>query len=187
SQEEHPVAYFSKGFSTSNRFKSAYDRELLALQRITLTERQRLLLKLMPYDFSISHRAGKENRGADALSWKPHSGELLTLSVPYCVEITDIKMGLQQDSYTADILQKLQADPSSVPDFSSHDQLLFFKGRMVIPDIPNLKLKLLQECHTSPAGGHARFLKTFKRLSLQFYWPKIKEQVRVFVQECLTC
>ncbi|KAJ0501160.1 putative nucleotidyltransferase, Ribonuclease H [Helianthus annuus] len=31
SQENHPVAYFSKGFSPSNRFKSAYDRELLAL------------------------------------------------------------------------------------------------------------------------------------------------------------
>ncbi|GKF75601.1 ty3-gypsy retrotransposon protein [Tanacetum coccineum] len=31
SQEDHPVAYFSKGFSPSNRFKSAYDRELLAL------------------------------------------------------------------------------------------------------------------------------------------------------------
>nr|GEX31237.1 protein ALP1-like [Tanacetum cinerariifolium] len=104
SQEEHPVAYFSKGFSSSNRFKSAYDRELLVLvlavlkwshyllrhhflirtdhytlkflleQRITSTEQHRLLLKLMPYDFSISHSAGKENRGADALSRKPHSG-----------------------------------------------------------------------------------------------------------------
>ncbi|GJZ95562.1 ty3-gypsy retrotransposon protein [Tanacetum coccineum] len=31
SQEEHPIAYFSKGFCPSNRFKSAYDRELLAL------------------------------------------------------------------------------------------------------------------------------------------------------------
>nr|GEW02776.1 peroxidase 64 [Tanacetum cinerariifolium] len=107
SQEEHPIAYFSKGFSPSNRFKSAYDRELLALvlavqkwnhyllgrhflirtdhytlkflleQRIT-TEQQRLLLKLMPYDFSTSHKAGKENKGADALSRRPHSGELLT-------------------------------------------------------------------------------------------------------------
>ncbi|KAD5802354.1 hypothetical protein E3N88_13714 [Mikania micrantha] len=30
-QDNHPVAYFSKGFSPSNRLKSAYDRELLAL------------------------------------------------------------------------------------------------------------------------------------------------------------
>nr|GEV23769.1 retrotransposon Gag domain, retroviral aspartyl protease [Tanacetum cinerariifolium] len=45
----------------------------------------RLLLKLMPYDFSISHRAGKENKGADALSRRPYSG---TLSVePNQIEI----------------------------------------------------------------------------------------------------
>ncbi|GJX11480.1 retrotransposon gag domain, retroviral aspartyl protease [Tanacetum coccineum] len=116
SQDDHPVAYFSKGFSPSNRFKSSYDRELLALvlavqkwnhyllghhflirtdhytlkflleQRITSTEQQRLLLKLMPYDFSIIHWAGKENLGADALSRRPHTGALLTLIVPYCVE-----------------------------------------------------------------------------------------------------
>ncbi|KAD2393475.1 hypothetical protein E3N88_40452 [Mikania micrantha] len=30
-QDSHPVAYFSKSFSHSNRLKSAYDRELLAL------------------------------------------------------------------------------------------------------------------------------------------------------------
>ncbi|KAD5961022.1 hypothetical protein E3N88_12495 [Mikania micrantha] len=109
SQEEHPIAYFSKGFSSAHKFKSAYDRELLALvlavqkwshyllghhffirtdhytlkflleQRLTTTEQQRLLIKLMPFDFTIIHRAGKENRGADALSRRPHSGELLSL------------------------------------------------------------------------------------------------------------
>ena len=126
-------------------------------QRITTTEKQRLLLKLMPYDFSIIHRAGKENKGADALSRKPHSGELLTMSIPYCVEVTDIKGGLQQDAYTTNIIQQLQSSPSSVPNFYLHDQLLFFKGRMVIPDIPNLKLKLLQECYTFLVGGHGRF------------------------------
>ncbi|GKC28423.1 ty3-gypsy retrotransposon protein [Tanacetum coccineum] len=129
----------------------------------------------------------QENKGADALSRRPHSGELLTLSVPYCVEITDIKRGLQQDSYSVNILQQLQDNPSSVPDFYSHDQLLFFKGRLVIPDIPDLKLKLLQECHNSPAGGHGGFLKTFKRLSLQFFWPRMKQEIRVFVQNCLVC
>lgn len=91
SQEDHPVAYFSKGFSHSNSFESAYDRELLALvlaiqkwshylivrhflirtdhytlkflleQHITTIEQQRLLIKLMPSDFSIVHKAGKEN------------------------------------------------------------------------------------------------------------------------------
>ncbi|GJX59436.1 ty3-gypsy retrotransposon protein [Tanacetum coccineum] len=218
SQDDHPVAYFSKGFSPSNRFKSAYDRELLALvlavqkwnhyllghhflirtdhytlkflleQRITSTEQQRLLLKLMPYDFSIIHRAGKENRGADALSRRPHTGALLTLTVPYCVEVTEIKSGLQTDPYTSDIIQKLLSpDSSSVSDFSFVDQFLFYKRRLVIPNISNLKVRLLQEAHDTPSGGHGGFLKTFKRLSDQFYWPRMKQEVRLFVQQCLVC
>ncbi|GKC90562.1 transposon ty3-G gag-pol polyprotein, partial [Tanacetum coccineum] len=121
SQEAYLVAYFSKGFSPSNRFKLAYDRGLLALvlaiqkwshyllgqhflirtdhytfkflleQRITTTKQQRLLLKLMPYDFSIVHKAGKENKGADALSCRSHSGELLALIILFCIEVADIK------------------------------------------------------------------------------------------------
>ncbi|GJY60943.1 retrotransposon gag domain, retroviral aspartyl protease [Tanacetum coccineum] len=175
----------SKGFSPSNRFKSAYDRELLALvlavqkwnhyllghhflirtdhytlkflleQRITSPEQQRLLLKLMPYDFSIIHRAGKENRGADALSRRPHTGTLLTLTVPYCVEVAEIKSGLQTDPYTSDIIQKLLSpDSSSVSDFSFVDQFLFYKRCLVIPNISNLKVRLLHEAHDTPSGGH---------------------------------
>nr|GEU36771.1 peroxidase 64 [Tanacetum cinerariifolium] len=153
SQDEHPGAYFSKGFSLSNRVKSAYDRELLAL-RITSSEQQRLLLKLMPYDFSIHHRAGKENRGPDALSRMPHSGELLTLTIPYCVEVTDIKSGLQTDPFISDIIRRLLFDPTAVPDFHLVEQFLFYKNRLVIPDVSNIKLKLLQEAHITPIGGH---------------------------------
>ncbi|GJR70323.1 hypothetical protein Tco_0016388 [Tanacetum coccineum] len=192
SQDDHPVAYFSKGFSPSNRFKSAYDRELLALvlavqkwnhyllghhflirtdhytlkflleQRITSTEQQRLFLKLMPYDFSIIHRTGKENRGADALSRRPYIGTLLTLTVLYCVEVAEIKSGLQTDPYTNDIIQKLLLpDSSSVSDFSFVDQFLFYKLRLVIPNISNLKVRLLQEAHDTPSGGHGGFFFNF--------------------------
>ncbi|GJW65964.1 ty3-gypsy retrotransposon protein, partial [Tanacetum coccineum] len=202
SQEDHPVAYFSKGFSPNNRFKSAYDHLLgrhffictdhytlkfLLEQRITTTEQQRLLLKLMPYDFSVTHRAGKENKGADALSCRPHSGDLFTLSVPYCSEVVDIKAGLHVDPYTSNIINQLLTDPTSEPDFSFARQLLFYKQRMVIPDVPDLRHKLLHEAHATPVGGHGGFLKTLKRLSAQYFWPKMKQDVRNFVQQCLTC
>ncbi|GJZ43956.1 zinc finger, CCHC-type containing protein [Tanacetum coccineum] len=184
SQDEHPVAYFSKGFYLSNRVKSAYDRELLALvlavqkwnhyllgrhfivridhytlkflleQRITSTEQQQLLFKFKPYDFSIHHQARKENRGADAFSRMPHSGELLTLTIPYCVEVADIKSGLQTDPFTSDIIQRLLSDQTAVPDFHLVEQFLFYKNCLVIPEVSNIKLKLLQEAHTTPLGGH---------------------------------
>ncbi|KAD2804703.1 hypothetical protein E3N88_38080 [Mikania micrantha] len=128
-QQEHPVAYFSKAFSPLTRFKSAYDRELLALvmavqkwshyllgihffirtnhftlkylleQRVSTLEQQRLLLKLMPYDFSIIYRSGKENRGADGLSRRPTSGDFLHLTLPLSTELFEVVAGLLEDPY----------------------------------------------------------------------------------------
>ncbi|KAD4385589.1 hypothetical protein E3N88_25758 [Mikania micrantha] len=162
-QDNHPVAYFIKGFST-NGLKSAYDGELLALvlaiqkwshyllgrhffvktdhytlkflmeQRFTTTEQQRLLLKLLPYDFSIIHKSGKENRGVE---------------------------GLKVDPYTSNIIDELQKDSSSLPDFSMVGCTLLFKGSVVIQDIPSLREKILFEAHCTPIadlpsqGGHA--------------------------------
>lgn len=100
-QQDHPLAFYSKGFSFSNRYKSAYDRELLALvlalqkwrhyllgrhfivrtdhyslkhlmdQGSLTNTQQRRLLKLLPFNFSIIYKSGKENAGADALSRRP--------------------------------------------------------------------------------------------------------------------
>nr|GEU47284.1 transposon Ty3-G Gag-Pol polyprotein [Tanacetum cinerariifolium] len=193
SQEDHPVAYFSKGFSPSNRFKSAYDREMSTLvlavqkwshyllgrhflirtdhytlkflleQRITSTEQQRLLLKLMPYDFSIVHKVGKENKGAYALSRRPHSGELLTLIVPYSVEVDDIKAGLQTDLFTSDLMKKLQIDPSSVPDFSRETKNAELEQQLVDQDdmikLLRQNLQKAQDRMTKQirSGGNSRF------------------------------
>ncbi|GKB85833.1 retrotransposable element Tf2 [Tanacetum coccineum] len=124
SQDEHPVAYFSRGFSLSNRVKSAYDH---------------------------------------------------------------IKSGLQTDPFTSDIIQRLLSDQTAVPDFHLVDQFLFCKNCLVIPEVSNIKLKLLQEAHTTPLGGHGGFLKTIKRLNAQYFWPKMKEEVRLFIQQCVVC
>ncbi|KAD3640471.1 hypothetical protein E3N88_29694 [Mikania micrantha] len=216
-QNDHPVAYFSKGFAPSTRFKSAYDRELLALvlavqkwnhyllgrhffirtdhftlkylleQRVTTSEQQRLLLKLMPYDFTIVYRSGKENRGADALSRRPFLADLLTLAAPFCSDLADIHAGLQEDPYTKAIMSSLSTDPASVPGYIIVGQSLMYKGRLVVPDYLDLRSRILHEAHSTPLAGHGGFLKTMKRISAQFYWPKLARDVRSFVQNCLVC
>ncbi|KAD4178089.1 hypothetical protein E3N88_26680 [Mikania micrantha] len=213
-QDKHPIAYFSKGFSPSNRLKSAYDRELLALvlavqkwnhylmghhfliktdhytlkflleQRVTTTEQQRLLLKLMPYDFSIIHRSGSENKGADALSRRP---QLFAISLPHCLDIADIRAALEHDPYTFRIVESLTHDSSTLPGYTLKGQLLYFKGKLVVPNASGLRDKLIQEAHATPSAGHGGYLKTLKRLSAQFYWPNLSKDVRVFIQQCVTC
>lgn len=115
-QQGHPIAYFSKGFSFSNRIKSTYDRELLALvlalqkwklyllgqqflvktdhcslkyllnQRISTTEQQHLLMKLLPFDFTIIYKAGSENRVADGLSCRSQYADFLALAMPISMD-----------------------------------------------------------------------------------------------------
>ena len=216
-QSEHPIAFFSKGFSFSNRLKSTYDRELLALvlalqkwrhylmgrqffvktdhfslkhllaQRVTTSEQQRLLMKLLPFDFTIIYKAGKENHGADALSRRPQHADFLALAIPVNMDFLNLQEALLNDPYTKNIITSIRQDPTTQPEFSLSDNKLFYHNRLVIPDGSSLRKKLLSECHDSLTGGHGGYLKTLKRLSENFFWPKMKSDVKVLVQNCLVC
>ena len=50
-----------------------------------------------------------------------------------------------------------------------------------------LKVVVLQQVHNSPLGGHSGFLKTLHRVKRDFYWPRLRKDVRKHVKECDTC
>ncbi|KAJ7957493.1 Ty3/gypsy retrotransposon protein [Quillaja saponaria] len=217
SQSGHPVAYFSKGLSFSNRLKSAYERKLLAVvlalqkwkhylmgrhfllkidyytlkylleQRVTTTEQQRFLVKLMSYDFIILYRAGKENKGAYSLSRRPQQIDLFTLVMPVALDLIDLQKALKVDPHTRMIMETLQSNPKVVPHFSISGHKLYFKDRLVIPADDTLRGKILFESHDTPANRHGGYLKTLKRVTKSFYWPNLKQEVKQYVQHCLHC
>ncbi|KAH0746266.1 hypothetical protein KY285_007923 [Solanum tuberosum] len=216
-QDDHPIAYFSKGLSFSSRLKSTYDRKLLALvlalqkwkhyllgnhfyvrtdhcslkyllsQRITTNEQQRLLMKLLPFNFTIVYKAGKDNLGADSLSRRPLNADFLALAIPVPMDFSNWQNALQADTYTREIIQAIHHDPSLQLDFHLVDQKLYFKERLVVPDQSSIRQKLLSESHDTPTAGHGGYLKTLKRLSSNFFWPRMKHDVKIFVQNCLVC
>ncbi|KAK8918580.1 hypothetical protein KSP39_PZI021790 [Platanthera zijinensis] len=97
-QENRPMAYFSKALGTKNKLLPAYEKEMLAIvlavqhwrhylvggkfiiktdhqslrfltdQKLVTPAQQKYLYKLMGYDYVIHYRQGKENVCADALS-----------------------------------------------------------------------------------------------------------------------
>ncbi|KAD3640164.1 hypothetical protein E3N88_29387 [Mikania micrantha] len=69
---------------------------------ITTVEQQRLLLKLMLMIYLSCIRMVSTYR-------------------PYCVEVANIKSGVQNDSFTSKLIKKLLEDPTSVPNFSLVD------------------------------------------------------------------
>lgn len=64
------------------------------------------------------------------------------------------------------------------------DGLLYWKDKLVVPNQSELIQKILLEYHTSPIGGHAGVTRSIARISAQFYWPRLREDVKEFVRQC---
>ena len=51
---------------------------------------------------------------------------------------------------------------------------LWYKDFLYICKNSQLKQKVLLELHTSPIGGHSRFLKTYHRIKNDIFWEGLK-------------
>jgi len=61
------------------------------------------------------------------------------------------------------------------------------KGRIWLPrDLPIIP-SLLYEYHATPTGGHMGIAKTIARLSENFNWTGLREDVTQFVANCIEC
>ncbi|KAJ1443294.1 Aspartic peptidase domain superfamily [Sesbania bispinosa] len=67
------------------------------------------------------------------------------------------------------ILESCNQNKPPHPNFTSHDQLLYWKGRLVIPAKHSLVDQILNEFHSSLIGGHVGYARTMARIAAQFY------------------
>ena len=51
----------------------------------------------------------------------------------------------------------------------------------------SLKSSILWECHNTPFSGHPGLNKTYEKVKSSFFWPKMKDDVKRYVRECLQC
>ncbi|MCI00250.1 transposon TF2-1 polyprotein, partial [Trifolium medium] len=211
-QNGHPIAYFSKKLSPRMQKQSAYTRELLAItealakfrhyvlgnkfiirtdqrslkslmdQSLQTPEQQAWLHKFLGYDFKIEYKPGKDNQAADALSRM----FMFAWSEPHSVFLDELKAKLTVDPHLKQLIDTYthSTEPSQ---YTVREGLLYWKDRLMIPAEEEIVQKLLHEFHSSPIGGHAGITRTLARLKAQFYWPKMQEDVKSFVQKCLIC
>ena len=78
-------------------------------------------------------------------------------------------------------------DPSTSDTFIWKNDSLWYKDRLYLCNNSQLKQKILLELHTSPLGGHSRFLKTYHRVKKEFFLDGLKSYIQNFVAECLVC
>ncbi|KAH0636185.1 hypothetical protein KY285_035944 [Solanum tuberosum] len=82
---------------------------------------------------------------------------------------------------TKQIRDQLSSNPSIYLDFSLSANHRYYKSRLVIPDYPELKAKMLEESHDSPTGGHKGLANT--TIFLFYLFPLLLKVAGVFCKE----
>ena len=85
------------------------------------------------------------------------------------------------------VIQAVTAMGNNRGPFSLVADRLHNKGRIVLPASSPMTIKLIKEFHSTPSGGHAGALRTFKRLATNVYWQGMLKQTRKYVDDCLVC
>jgi hypothetical protein len=64
---------------------------------------------------------------------------------------------------------------------------LWFKDRLVVPRKEALKMKILDEAHTSRHSIRLASTKMYHDSRQQFWWARMKHETTRYVSECDTC
>ena len=67
------------------------------------------------------------------------------------------------------------------------DGSLRYRGRVVVPQLTDLREEILREFHCSRFTVHPGGTKMYQDLRRQYYWSGMKRHVGDFVRRCLTC
>ncbi|QRW20373.1 Retrotransposable element Tf2 protein [Rhizoctonia solani] len=166
-------------------------------------------LLLAGYNFQIVYRPGKQSGKPDALSQRADHANIppaaqtmlpdpvfanMALVTPKKELQRQIKAALDQDKSLEEILQFLQNESKAPPsikrafkDYKMEAGLLFYQGRIVVPDVGTLRTDLLCIFHNSPLAGHPGRQQTLELVSRNYYWPGIQADTYWHVDSCKTC
>ncbi|KAL1556703.1 hypothetical protein AAHA92_12288 [Salvia divinorum] len=167
----------------------------------------------MGYKFVIEYKRGITNKAADALSHQHESEENqpegAVLDVSREGQPTAAQDEAREQFFMVaakpipDVMRLLRDETATLPELvelvtkirageaPSHlawaDGLIYFNRRVFVSPNSRAKRPLLDEHHSSPLAGHPGHERTFRLLAAGFFWPKMRKDVKNFVEECVVC
>jgi hypothetical protein len=176
-----------------------------------LNLRQRRWLELInDYDLWINYHPEKANVVADTLSRRSHMSQLVANSMSFelCEEFDKLNLRIivnteaMEMEVSSSLLQEIrrrQREGEKVqeikrnikgeksPSFLEDDKgVLWYKGRIYVPNIKELKAKILREADESAYSIHPGGNKMYHDLNATYWWYGMKRDVAEYVALCDT-
>jgi len=155
---------------------------------------------LSRFDFKLIYRAGKKSGKPDILSRR--SDHLFNVSRIVSCRLLQI-YDYEDDTLINSIGEKLKNDeyyckvkdfitkgkPKSIKHFNKfsidNEGYLLFNNLIYVPFV--LRIKVLELHHDSVSAGHFGVTKTVELITRNFWWPKLRNDVKEFIRSCPIC
>jgi len=148
----------------------------------------RWALELLEYDYVIEHRKGAMHHVPDALS------RIYETDGDLCAVVAT------RDEWYNERRRRILEKPGRYPGWRVMDERLYFRRphpvvSQVIEDRDRWKLvvpresrgEVMRENHDPPHAGHLGVEKTYQRIAVRYYWPRMFKDVANYVRRCDTC
>lgn len=90
----------------------------------------------------------------------------------------------QSDPWIRDQVWKLESGDLD-SEYKVKGEILFFRNWFCLGPDSKLRQQVLEELHSSRAGGHAGYYRTLSCVRRCFFWKGLNHSVREFVANCL--
>jgi ribonuclease HI len=172
---------------------------------------QRWLELIEDYALEIHYHPGKANVVADALSRKSQVNMVAAHLMPYelakefdrlsleflnstqgvIIELEptleqDIRKG-QKDDEKINEIQQLIIDGKGKDFREDAEGVVWFKGRLCVPDIKSTRELILKEAHETTYSIHPSSEKMYQDLKKRFGWYSMKREIAEYVVVCDNC
>jgi hypothetical protein len=169
------------------------------------------LALIKDYHLGINYHPGKANVVDDALCRRSHVSQLVVDSMPFelCEEFDKLNlmiimnteaMEIEVGSSLLQVIRRGQLEDEKVqeikcnikeeksPGFSEDDDgVLWYKGRICVPNVKELKDKILREAHESAYSIHPGGNTMYHGLKATYWWYRMKRNVAKYIALCDNC